>query len=237
MLSIGAHLHRPALLAGRLLRLVAAAAALAGLSALAPCANAGPIVGGTFGYSRGVLQRQQAETVAGYASQGFLGYERKGWSAHAFAENVDLAYAFAGELFRGIYTLSGVGAGYAKQLESGILTTHIQVPLTSTFIVLSETTGSVNGTDYVNSTLTTLQGKQAYQALVGYQLRVVGSGRPNGENCYVGLLFGYMSQTFDKQSTRIKTNDSVLAPASPGTESVTYSLTMMSLMLSAQFNM
>jgi hypothetical protein len=103
--------------------------------------------------------------------------------------------------------------------------------------VLSETSGTVNDTTYKHSEMVTLQGGSAIQALIGYDFIIYGSGPlKKGENFYLGFRLGYLSNTFNKQTTRIKTNNSEIAPVSSGGVNVNYSLRVISLFLTANYD-
>ena len=236
MFSNGAHLFEISILSV-LKRQWIVQSLLVGLLA-APTALAKTSFGGMVGYNQGVLTRSTEEKFTGYSTQGFVGYQVwRGLEARAFFQHMDLAYEHQGEAFTGIYSLSGLGLGYSAGVGRGTLTGIFQIPLNSAYIVLSETTGNVNGKNYIHSTLTALQGGQAFQVIAGYQYRVVGSGKKTSEDFYFGTFLGYLSQTFATQTTRIKTNKSVLAPRSPGSESGDYKVTLLSLNFSVNYDL
>lgn len=197
-----------------------------------------PIFGVGTGYSIGTLTRQVEEKFTTFTIAGYGGYSYRGFNLHGFFQHADLSYKVGDNAYSGILGQSGVGIGYAfGSSKRGTLAVAVQRPLASTYVVLSETTGTVNETSYKHSEMITLQGGSAIQALIGYDFTIYGSGPlKRGENFYLGFRFGYLSQTFDKQATRIKTNNSEIAPVSKGSVDVNYSLKVMSIFLTANYD-
>jgi hypothetical protein len=197
-----------------------------------------PIFGVAAGYSAGTLTRDIAEKFTTFTTAGYVGYSFRGFNLHGFFQHADLSYKVGDNSYSGILGQSGVGIGYVfGSSKRGTLAVAVQRPLSSTYVVLSETTGTVNDSSYKHSEMITLQSDSAIQALIGYDLIVYGSGPlKRGENFYLGIRFGYLSQTFDKQATRIKTNNSEIAPVSTGSIDVNYSLKVISLFFTANYD-
>lgn len=212
---------------------------LTALLVAAPTALGSVVFGGHMGYARGTLVRASPEAFVSLSTQGSVGYEisGSGFQVHGFVQSMDLSYTADNEAYQGFYSLAGLGGGYSIPFSRGAFTFLAQLPLSSAYIVLSETTGTVNGSEYIESTLTTLDGGSAFQVMSGYQLRVIGSGKRSSENVHVGMLLGYLAQTFTKQTTRIRTNNSELAPVSGGESSVSYRLSVMSLNLTFSYDL
>jgi hypothetical protein len=197
-----------------------------------------PIFGVAAGYSTGTLNRQIAEKFTTFTSAGYAGYSYRGFNLHGFFQHADLAYKVGDNAYSGILGLSGIGIGYVfGSSKTGTIAVSVQRPLSSNFVVLSETTGTINDKAYKHSEMITLQGGSALQALIGYDFIIYGSGPlKRSENFYLGFRFGYLSQTFDKQATRIKTNNSEIAPVSTGSADVNYSLKVLSLFFTANYD-
>ncbi len=224
-------------------------AALLALSARSAPVRAEVMAGGLFGLARGTLERESAEAIEATSMQGFLGWSFGEINAHGFFQSLALAYAAGGQTYDGVYTLSGVGAGYGKDIvflkKPGRISAMAQVPLSGTYTVLTESGGTFNGQRYLHSALTTLSGGVGVQVLAGYDALVIGRGgkkdwrgtKKAGANLYLGLYLGYLRQSFDSQSTRIRTNNSVLAPPSPGTESVDYGVSAFTLSMAMNYDL
>lgn len=194
--------------------------------------RAEPVFGITTGYSLGTLSRKTTEKFSTISLIGYAGYSFWGFNAHAFFQHMDLSYQVAGATYDGLYALTGVGVGYQfAPSKKGNFSVSAQYPLTTNYSVLSESSSTVHGQTYRYSELTTLNGGSALQVMSGYNFLIEGSGaHKKGENLHAGLHLGYLKQTFDSQSTRIKTNNSDLAPTSTK-QKVTYSVTVFSLYL------
>jgi hypothetical protein len=194
-------------------------------------ARAEPIFGLTTGYSIGTLTRKTTEKFSTISVIGYAGYSFWGINVSAFFQHMDLSYTVSGAAYNGLYALTGVGAGYQfAPSKSGNFSVTAQYPLTTAYSVLSESTSTVNGQNYQYSELTTLTGGTAFQIISGYNFLIEGSGaHKKGENLHGGLHLGYLKQNFTSQATRIKTNNSDLAPASTGTQDVNYSVSVISL--------
>jgi len=203
----------------------------------APSAFGRTTFGALIGYNKGTLSREIDESFTGVSTQGYLGYQFWRLEARAFFQHMDLKYKSNNENFNGIYTMAGLGLGSSQSLGRGTFSAFAQVPLTGSYIVLSETEGTVKGTEYIHSTLITLQGGQAYQLLLGYQFRIIGSGKKTAENLHLGTFLGYLRQNFASQTTRVKTNNSELEPQSPGTEACSCSATLTSLNFSLNYEL
>lgn len=212
-------------------------ALLAGLLGGSHAAYGGAAFGGHVAYSQGALNRKTYETFTSYSTQGFVGYEFSRLQVHAFVQHMDLNYDYQRESYQGIYGISGLGISKKVLFTKGALSATIQVPLSSALVLLSETSGTVNGKDYIQSTLTTLSGGQGYQVIGGYQARLIGSTKKGSEKFYIGAFLSYLSHQFATQTTRIKTNNSVIAPTSPGTEAVDHKLTVLSGGLSLSYEL
>jgi hypothetical protein len=185
-------------------------------------ASAEPVFGALAGYARGTLDRGAEERFAGPVFQVYGGYQYWKLNTHLFVQSMDLDYEYAGDRYQGVYATTGLGVSYLKQGVSfnrpHKLTFAAQLPLTTAFTVLSESSGTINDNDYINSSLSTLQGGQGAQVLGGIEWTAVGrGGAKTGENFSWGFYLSYLTHTFAKESTRIKTNNSDLAPPSPGT--------------------
>lgn len=201
--------------------------------------RAEPIFGISGGYAMGTLVRSAPETFTTSPVQGFIGYNYWKLSARAFFQHAQLDYTYENESFSGTYGLSGIALAYSGLVtEFGKFTFILEAPLTGSLILLSESTGSVNGFDYIHSSLVTLSGTMAYQVFAGYEFSARGRGMlRRGGNIYYGIYAGYLKHSFSQQTTRIRTNNSILAPISPGTETVAYDLTMMSLLFSGTYDL
>ena len=183
------------------------------------------------GYSQGVLTRKTVEKFTTFSTLASLGYKIGKFDVHGFFQSMDLDYGSGDSSYKGVYAAAGFGVGY-KLFPSafGVISIAAQRPLSGTYIVLSETTANVKGVTYQHSELTSLQGGSAFQILAGYDFLIFGRGTTRrGENFSLGTQLGYLKQDFKTQSTRIKTNNSELAPPSSGTEKVSYSLDILSL--------
>lgn|GEM_PF-5769779 len=216
----------------------------AGVFGNSPAAKAdrGGTAGLLAGYSRGTVKRETDTALTAISTQVSLGYEYWNVNFHGFFQHSQLSYPDKDKVTEGVYSLSGIGAGLSSvnAAGSGRLSVALQLPLTGVFTILSESKGTVNGTNYVLSELSTLQGGTAYQVLAGYDIFVQGkSGRKTRSSgkAYYGLYFGYLSQNFTKQTTRIKTNNSVMAPVSPGSETVSYSVSLTTVSAALAFDL
>lgn len=211
--------------------------------AFAAPARAEPKLGAMLGYNLGRLSRETEESFTAFGGQGHAGYQFSGFYAHGFFETMSLSYTAGEDTYDGLYSVSGVGLGYERYTNdttrTGKVGVMLQVPLSSAYVVVSESAGTVNGASYIHSSLTTLSGGSGAQALFGYEVLVVGRGGKSkaSENLYYGIYLGYLSHTFAKQTTRIKTNNSELAPISPGEEDVSYKLTVTSLNLTVAYDL
>lgn len=209
-------------------------------SCSAASAAAAPVMGVLAGYSTGTLQGNVSESIKGFTAQGLFGYSFRGLNAHAFFQHTDLAYRHKNDEYKGIYTLSGLGVGYTGlQSRLGKVSILAQKPLSGSYTTVSESTGTVNGRNYIYSTLTTLSGGDAFNLMGGIEFLSAGkSGQLSGskEKVFLGLYAGYLRHAFAKQLTRIKTNNSVLAPISPGSRGTTSTVTLMSLFFTIHYN-
>jgi hypothetical protein len=217
--------------------------ALALLVGASGTARAEAMFGALTGYQSGKLSRSTEEPFTAFAAQGLAGYIFPNVTVLGFFHHMDVAYAFNDTGYQGLYSASGLGLGFSRYVNAKTklhkMSMMLQVPLSSTLILLSETKGSVNEANYTHSTLTTMKGGAAFQALFGYEWLVVGRGGKSkaAENFYCGVHLGYLSQSFTEQTTRIKTNNSVLAPKSPGKETIDTKLTVMSLNFSVVYDL
>jgi len=210
------------------------------------CSLAEPALGNTTagliaGYSRGTLTRGDAEAMTAFLTQASLGYEYWNVNFHGFFQHMQLAYPDENKISQGVYSLAGVGAGASSvnASKSGRLSLALQVPLSGVYTILSESKGTINGSSYALSELSTLQGGTAYQVLAGYDFLMQGKVRRRSirsGRAYYGVYVSYLSQQFASQTTRIKTNNSVMAPVSPGKESVSYSVAISSLNFALNFS-
>lgn len=183
------------------------------------------------GYSQGVLTRKTVEKFTTFSTLATLGYKIGKFDVHGFFQSMDLDYGSGDSSYKGVYATTGIGVGY-KLLPSqiGVISFAVQRPLSATYIILSQTTANVKGVAYQHSELTSLQGGSAWQIIAGYDFLIYGRGTTRkGENFSLGAHLGYLNQDFKIQSTRIKTNNSELAPVSSGSEKVNYSLSILSL--------
>ncbi|MEZ4743334.1 MAG: hypothetical protein R3B45_12960 [Bdellovibrionota bacterium] len=191
------------------------------------------------GYSYGTLTRKTSEAITAAPTQLYVAYLYKNIGAHAFFQHTSLDYIASNEHYKGIYSFYGVGLN-ASALEStiGQASIFVQMPLSSSYVVLSESKGTIKDQNYIYSTLITLTGSQGFQAAVGYDFMTLGrlTSKAGGKS-YVGLYAAYLSQNFSSQSIRIKTNNSKLSPISPGTEKVSYSLNMASILAMFSFSL
>lgn len=191
------------------------------------------------GGGAGALSRKADETVQGASFLGLLGFDMFGLNLHAFTQHFDLAYSFNDESYAGVYDLLGVGLGIGFGSEgSGRTTFYLQAPLSGTYAVVTESSSLINDATYRYSELTVLEGGQAGQVLVGYEFLKIGRGGDRGgENAYFGLFLGYLLQSFAKQTITIRSNDTDLAPPSPGQDEVSYTMAIGSLHFSVSFEM
>ncbi len=227
-------------MAKRLLRtLYAAAIVVVAVASSTPAARAEVMFGAIAGYNRGTLQREIGEPISAYSTLGLFGYNYKSFNAHAFFQHMDLSYRVNDEAYDGIYSLSGVGVSYFRQQgKFGRAVIMAQLPLAGSYTTLTESTGTIKDQSYTYSELTTLKGGTAMQLFLGFDYLFMGSGGYRlGENFYVGLYLGYLKQSFATQATRIKTNNSVLAPPSPGVDGVDYTVTLTSANLSLSYDL
>ncbi len=210
-----------------------------GLEALSQPAKAEVMIAIIEGYNLGTLSRTVDEDFSAYSTQGQLGFKFFDFNVHGFFQHMDLGYKFNGDAYDGQYSLVGVGLAYSKASgKFGRATLIVQRPMSASFTTLTESAGTVHTKDYKYSELTTLQGGEALQVFGGFELRKLGSGSAKtGENLYLGIFLGYLKQSFATQTTRIKTNNSELAPPSPGTHPVNYSLILKSLNFSVNYDM
>lgn len=212
------------------------------LATLPESASAEVMVAVLEGYNLGILNRKVDEKFTAFSTQGLLGYNFRNFNGHVFFQHMDLAYTFNGDVYEGQYGLAGVGFAYSRPRgkwgKGGKATIIVQKPIMGSYTTLTESSGTVRGQTYKYSELTTLQGGEALQCFVGFELLKTGSGtQKTGENLFLGIFLGYLKQTFATQSTRIKTNNSVLAPGSPGTDPVNYSVTLKSLNFSVNYDL
>ncbi len=212
------------------------------LATLPGSASAEVMVAVLEGYNLGTLSRQVDEDFTAFSTQGLLGYNFYNFNAHVFFQHMDLAYSFNGDVYEGQYSLAGAGFAYSRPSgkfgKFGKATMIVQIPVAGSYTTLTESSGTVRGQTYTYSELTTLQGGEALQCFVGFELLQMGSGaRKTSENLHLGIFLGYLKQNFSTQSTRIKTNNSVLAPGSPGTDPVSYSVTLKSLNFSVNYDL
>lgn len=216
------------------------------VGSLSPQAQADILLGAEGEYGRGVLARVDQEMFPTYGGQGHLGLSYSAFSIYGFFEHLDLAYTHKAQRFKGIYSLSGVGIGLSTYFDSrnkdSKLSLWVQVPLSSALILLNEASATVNDQDYSYSTLTTYQGGTAVKVQVGYEYLAVGSERNKrrsrtGDNLYLGFFLGYLRQQFATQTTRVKTNNSVVAPLSPGTEKTAVAVTVATAAFAATYHL
>lgn len=196
-------------------------------------ARAEPVFGVATGYSMGSLKRKITESFTTLGFIGYAGYNLGGFNIHGFFHHMDLSYNVSGATYSGLYALSGIGAGYQfSPSRKGHFSLTAQYPMSTNYSVLSESSSTVNGQTYRYSELTTLTGGTAYQILAGYNYLIEGiGGHKRGENLHAGVQLGYLHQQFATQATRIKTNNSLLAPPSTGNQPVSHSATVLSLFL------
>lgn len=204
--------------------------------------RAGPMLIAMGGVSRGTLSRTIDEAVTAKSTAALLGWSLGNASLHAFFQSMQLGYRSNGDAYSGIYTLLGAGGSYSRNVQPfgrpARLAGYAQVPLSGTYSVMSEARGTINGSRYIQSTLTTLQGGPAIQVLCGYEQQTTGTRvSKSGDGLFIGLFFGYLRQNFATQSMRIRTNNSVLAPPSPGTAAVRYSLSMATVNLAINYRL
>lgn len=185
-------------------------------------------VGGMIGYSVGTLNRKDSEVIKGMSAQGFLGLDLYQFNLHGFFQNTSLGYTSHREVYNGTYSLYGAGIAYtAFQGKSSRMIFELQIPTSGSYTVLAESTSTINAQDYKQSTLTTLTGGSAYQAQVGYEF-VPNGRRAVSDSFFFGFYASYLMQTFTTQTTWIQTDNSEVAPPSPGKEDVGYSVGLFS---------
>ena len=223
------------------------------LSAISAPVYAGGTASLNAGYGRGTLVRNVSEPFTGYTTQAALGYEVWNVNFHGFFQHMQISFADKEKKTEGVYSLSGVGGSYSTNnasdsansfassnaFETGRITVVAQIPLTGVLTVLSESKGSINGKDYILSELSSLQGGIAYQLMAGYDILVQGRGRRKSlgaGKAYYGFYAGYLNQNFTKQTTRIKTNNSVMAPTSPGSVNVSHAVAVTTLSFVLNFD-
>jgi hypothetical protein len=197
------------------------------------------VFGGFGGVSTGALVRSGTEKFTAFPAQGFIGYNYWQLSFRGMFQHTELKYNYKNEAYTGTHTISGVAVAYSGLLSKfGRATIQVQKPLAGSLVLLSESTGQVNEFPYLQSTLVTLSGINSMQVLAGYEISAYGRGMlRRGGNAYYGIFFSYLKHTFSTQTTRIKTNNSILAPISPGTETVSHTLTMTGLFFSATYDL
>lgn len=200
-------------------------------------AAANVIFGGGGGYTTGFLYRKTRESMSGLLAQGWLGYSFSRVNLHGFADFVDISYAENGEARDGAYNLYGAGGTWqVMRGEKRNIVITGQVPLVGTLTLLAKSKSSINNQQYEVSSLSTLSGKSGVHLQVGYEF-LGEPRRRNTESYTTGIYLGYLNQTFNTVSTRIKANNPDLAPPSPGGHTVAYSVSLITLSMSASYEL
>ncbi len=187
----------------------------------------------------GSLQRNKTGAVTAIPFHLFAGYEFHSFNISGYFQHVDVTMKESKDKYAGIYSNLGVGVGFSPIFNKRWqLSFHVQKAFFSSMTLVTQSEGEVNGLNYKTSSLINLKGNNALQILAGAEWLGIGRSHFSGDDkFYYGVHLAYLSETFSSQTTRIKTNNSELAPVSPGEEEVSYSFSLISLLVSLNYHL